>query len=545
MKRILSVILIFICVCFNAQNPSFFIESNSSINMGEVKVKQLLIEDSLLNLSNKRTPPRFAVSSEINLSSNTFGEWSQEGIYKVWQTEIQAENALSLSASIYINNMPETAYVLLENEQGKIFGPYYTSAFFENKFQTFPLKGNRLNIYYYVPKNTQSELTISHVAQGYKDIYAKTDEFIKKGFGDSGDCNINTACKEGIPWRKQIQSVAINILDNGTRWCSGCMVGNTRKDSVPYFLSAYHCIDKNDNGVISTTELADIATWTFHFNYNSPQCDPNEDGELDQMISGAELVAANYETDMLLLKLSTSPPEEYNVYYAGWDRNPLPANNAFAIHHPNGDVKKISIENDLVIDSPLEPTYRWRVPGWDIGVTEPGSSGSPLFNEFGCVIGQLYGGAATCSNLSNTNPNDDFDEYGKFNVSWDTDSEDTAKLAPWLDPDNLDSTKIQGYYLFGNPFLNSEFTLKDNTFDIYPNPVNSNTFKINLKLNALEKEGKLVIYNVLGELIHEQNIPNNVAYYSIHSNNLQAGTYYVKVTMGEKYDLKKILIFAD
>ena len=35
--------------------------------------------------------------------------------------------------------------------------------------------------------------------------------------------------------------------------------------------------------------------------------------------------------------------------------------------------------------------------GWELGVTEPGSSGSPLFDQEGRIIGQLYGGGAACS----------------------------------------------------------------------------------------------------------------------------------------------------
>ena len=34
--------------------------------------------------------------------------------------------------------------------------------------------------------------------------------------------------------------------------------------------------------------------------------------------------------------------------------------------------------------------------GWELGVTEGGSSGSPLFDQNGRIIGQLFGGTATC-----------------------------------------------------------------------------------------------------------------------------------------------------
>ncbi|VAX42280.1 Lysyl endopeptidase [hydrothermal vent metagenome] len=66
-----------------------------------------------------------------------------------------------------------------------------------------------------------------------------------------------------------------------------------------------------------------------------------------------------------------------------------------------------------------------KVTDWDTGTTEPGSSGSPLFNQDHRVIGQLHGGYAACGN-------DDADWYGKFSVSW-TGSSSSNRLVDHLD----------------------------------------------------------------------------------------------------------------
>jgi len=50
--------------------------------------------------------------------------------------------------------------------------------------------------------------------------------------------------------------------------------------------------------------------------------------------------------------------------------------------------------------------------GW--GVTEGGSSGSPLFDNNKRVIGTLTGGNSDCSNQSTAT-----DYYGKFSKHWD------------------------------------------------------------------------------------------------------------------------------
>ena len=43
----------------------------------------------------------------------------------------------------------------------------------------------------------------------------------------------------------------------------------------------------------------------------------------------------------------------------------------------------------------------WWIKKWDIGTTEPGSSGGPLFNEANLMIGTLQGGFATCESSLN------------------------------------------------------------------------------------------------------------------------------------------------
>src|SRR5690606_23389096 len=79
----------------------------------------------------------------------------------------------------------------------------------------------------------------------------------------------------------------------------------------------------------------------FMFNYQSPDCDPAE-GSLSQVIQGCQTVAVHPFSDFHLLLLDKAPLPEWNVYYAGWSRDSLPQSNVTTIHHPSGDVKKIS-----------------------------------------------------------------------------------------------------------------------------------------------------------------------------------------------------------
>jgi hypothetical protein len=127
--------------------------------------------------------------------------------------------------------------------------------------------------------------------------------------------------------------------------------------------------------------------------------------------------------------LTSTPPASYNVFYTGWDRSTSPATTGVVgIHHPAGDVKKISFENQAVTSQTWGSAQCWKVADWDDGTTEGGSSGSGLWNMNGLLIGQLFGGYAACGNNLE-------DNYGKFAVSY-------TGLQQWL---GSCGTTLQGY----------------------------------------------------------------------------------------------------
>jgi len=177
------------------------------------------------------------------------------------------------------------------------------------------------------------------------------------------------------------------------------------------------------------------------FNYESPGC-TNINGPTNQTISGTMTVANNSVSDFALLSLGQRPPGSYRTYYAGWSRPNIPAQWSVGIHHPRGDIKKISHDYDPVVSSDYEPERylpdsHWKVRDWDQGTTEPGSSGSSLFDQNRRIVGQLHGGWAACGN-------DLPDYYGKFSMSWDYGSSSSTRLRDWLDPINSGPSTLDG-----------------------------------------------------------------------------------------------------
>jgi hypothetical protein len=137
-------------------------------------------------------------------------------------------------------------------------------------------------------------------------------------------------------------------------------------------------------------------------------------------------------------------PLDYNPFFAGWDNSGTIPTTTVSIHHPSGDIKKIAFDdNPATISQAMgstEANSTWTVQ-WDRNTTtEGGSSGSPLFDQSRRIIGQLWGGGASCQNL--TAP----DYYGRVSSSWEpVGSNSTNQLKHWLDPLNSGAAFIDGF----------------------------------------------------------------------------------------------------
>ena len=203
------------------------------------------------------------------------------------------------------------------------------------------------------------------------------------------------------------------ILVNGIRYCTGSLVNTTANDYRPLFLTANHCLTGGSDAI----SAPNLSHWSFYWHYESPTC--SNALPVIRSTVGATVVANNSVSDFALLQLTENPRNANGVtpYYLGWDRSGNSGTGGVGIHHPNGDIKKVSTYNV----TPLSTDYlnntvnasgnHWRVT-WNAGTTEGGSSGSPLINSNRSIIGQLHGGYASCS--VQTQP----DWYGKFSVSW-------------------------------------------------------------------------------------------------------------------------------
>tara|TARA_R110002049_G_scaffold176384_3_gene343592 strand:+ start:2636 stop:3433 length:798 start_codon:yes stop_codon:yes gene_type:complete len=194
---------------------------------------------------------------------------------------------------------------------------------------------------------------------------------------------------------------------------------------------------------------SDASDYMFYWNYESPTCNSSTVEPAIFSSTGATVRANNSNSDFALLELIESPGAAgYDVFYNGWDRTTTPNGGGVGIHHPAGDIKKISTHNQIPGPGQINnANFFWRV-NWmatpnGFSVTEGGSSGSPLFMNNGRVIGQLFGG----SNINCLNPANDPGEYGRFDVSWNG-ANPQRRLRDWLDPSGTNAVFLEGEEAF-------------------------------------------------------------------------------------------------
>jgi hypothetical protein len=400
------------------------LEKVERIVLPELDVRPLLVEDQARD-ARRDQPVRFAKPVEVFYSSETAGSWERlDNGSLVWRLQIISPGALSLNIGITRFELPPGGRLWVYDSAGELVQGPYTSADRTEGGALWPamVLGDQLVIEMHIPSAARSDtaVEIGRVNHGYRFFGEKHTQ------SKQGACNIDVACSEGDGWRRQIRSVGWYTLE-GYETCSGVMVNNTADDLTPYFLTAWHC------GITRQNDSTMVVYW----NYQSSRCGQLSGGSLSQNQSGASLRAEldDWQSDFALVELDRRPDASFNVYFAGWDATGATPGGAVGIHHPDTREKAISIDDDRL--SELWGTH-WEV-GWDQGVTEPGSSGSPIFDiDNGLVIGTLTGGDSSCTNPRAT------DYYGKLSLSFTGDGDSGSRLKDWLDPRNTGRKQYQG-----------------------------------------------------------------------------------------------------
>jgi hypothetical protein len=223
-------------------------------------------------------------------------------------------------------------------------------------------------------------------------------------FGLSAPCQNDTACLFAVaapaqqtPLSLASNAVALLITTDAAGNPSGCSgtLLNSASYPAPILLTANHCI---------TNQVSLTTFWGFA----RSQCDSGPPNTPVQVAGGGNILYNSAALDSALILLNLPPPNF--ATFSGWD--PAFINQStlmLAIHYPKADVQKASF-GTVIGTNTLPVSFEglnfaagvFYLVNWQLGITEPGSSGSGLFTfgELGqnfYLRGTLTAGPASCN----------------------------------------------------------------------------------------------------------------------------------------------------
>jgi|TARA_B110000967_G_scaffold23219_1_gene21372 hypothetical protein len=530
MKKLLHLLFIIpffgITQVTNTGEPLSWKLNTNDIESKKLKtfdLKAIKLEDSI-NDQKATKPWRFGYMHSVDFGLDD-GLWTPlENGDRIWRIVIESQGALSLNFIFDEFNIPKGSSVYLYNDdRTDLLGAYESNQNQDSGILgTWLVKGEKVWIEYFEPLEVKNmgRLHIAKATHGYRnsDTFKKT-----KALNDSGDCNLDVNCSIGSDWKdlKELNKKSVGILlSNGTGFCSGTLINNANNDGTPYFLTANHCYNN------------DSSSWAFRFGWISPNsvCASSENstnGPTTMTISGATLRARHKSSDFALVEINSAVPQAWGRVFAGWDRSDDFPKFQVGIHHPSGDVMKVCRDDNAATKRINGDAQTWEIEGgsasgWEVGVTEPGSSGSALFDQNGRIIGQLFGGGAACNGTAD---NGAYDYYGRLAVSWNAGLLSSTRLRDWLDPQNSNIETLNALTV----------TMESNDFEfqnskLIVSSVDNTIFEIKLK-TRFNEQLKLNVFDILGRGISSKELKRSGLGYtsSLDMSNTPTGIYIIRV----------------
>ncbi|MCW5520047.1 T9SS type A sorting domain-containing protein [Aureitalea sp. L0-47] len=491
------------------------LRSVTPIELSPLDLTQIHQQD-LINDRDKSLPWRYGVNRSLQIDIQQQGELTVlPNGDKVWQMAIHSPEAINLSVNFRELYMPQGGRLHFFNDDGTDLSRTYTqnSNRPDLRLGSWFVEGDIIRIEYFEPAVVQEDasLLLEGLIHGYRMGQVTTFVDGMRGLNDSGDCNYDVNCPIGEDFddKKDLVKKAVALLNLGNGYlCSAVLMNNTARDKTPFLLTGNHCLENSDP-----------ALWSVRFNWVSPNPVCGTEGDSGDIqtnftMSGAELKANNSLSDFALVELFDEIPGTWDVAFAGWDNTDEIPLFEVGIHHPNGDIMKVCRDDSGAIKENANGTEVWLIKGvsvgngdgWEIGTTESGSSGSPLFNESGHVIGQLYAGQAFCEGTQN---NGDYDIYGRFGISWNAGPDANSRLMEWLDPDGTGQSTVDT--------MQNILSVQDNVLtgqlSIYPNPASTQITVENSRYPNLVYR----FYTVTGQMLSSGSLSSTMNMISVES----------------------------
>lgn len=439
----------FLCAQVSLGGQPFSWQTENGTTIAAIPVSELpALDVEKTRLADAKMPGqnRFAAPVDADVDATKAGVWRVlPNGERIWQCQIRSAGALGLILKFDRFYLPAgSRFFAYTPDRKHLEGAYSAeSCLPDGQFLVGVVPGDVVVLEYWEPARTPASAFRLHLNR--VDCAYKQEGLAEFDFSDALPCHINVNCPQGSAWQQEKRGVARILMDfsNGAAWCTGTLIANSNNTFEPYFLTAHHCQ--------LILLVPNFSLWRFDFEYEAPTCAQPATEPARRSVLGCERTAFRAESDMLLLKLNPLP-NDYSFYFNGWNRSTATTQpHGTFIHHPAGDIKKISVDSQVLTIQPLQinwgsfygispPNSHWKVIP-DQGVFQPGSSGCPLFDPQKRIIGQLHGGITVdqqpCNVISTF--------FGRFNQSWDAGTTPGTRLRDWLDPIALNNVTQNGY----------------------------------------------------------------------------------------------------
>jgi hypothetical protein len=335
---------------------------------------------------------------------------------RTWRLLVAAPGARTLAVDFATFDLPAGAEMFVYGTQvDTVLGAYTgLNQHADGGFVFQPFPGDELVLEVTVPAGAADPVLVTRALiwdyRGVLDYVSTASGGSVGGSGSGTGCLIDVNCPEGAGLDPQKRATVRTFSGGGL--CSGALINDAQGSQAGFVLTADHCQQGTST--------------VFMFRNERPGCDSGT-APIDMTVSGCTVIASSSSVDSRLLRITSPIPIAYQPYYAGWNRTASNATFAYAMGHPGGGPKKISIDANGTTSS----TTDW-VVFWNQGVLEGGSSGGPLFDQDGRVKGP-----ACCVVSFTCGQQTAF--FGQFRQFWNV-----AGVSAALDPLGANPTIVNG-----------------------------------------------------------------------------------------------------
>ena len=425
--------------------PSLRASASTHKQMSALDMERIFRED--MEDDARGAPPRFGYPHRVHYNLENAGEWiTLPDGSRLWRLTISSPDALAIGLLYDQFWLPDGAKLWVYSTDRSHSTHAITSIYnigTRDDIQGFAsglVYGDHITLEYFLPSYASETgiISVAYVVHGYRHIRLPVGIATRdaRGFGMSLPCHINVNCPDGRNVRNERHAVVRIMM--GYRSCTGFLVNTTANDRRLLLITADHCVVCASDAKYNHSPI--LPFWRFYWHFESPGCE-NRPPPVGLTTVGARLIANNRHLDFALLDLSVSGSQLRNhphiaPYFLGWDRSgnlPRPGEEWVGIHHPAGDIKKIStssrianISGPVTWERPLQgggvrierfpADALWGVT-WDQGrgLLQGGSSGSPLINSSRRITGIAFSVIRGHDNCTVRNPEA---RYSRFDVAW-------------------------------------------------------------------------------------------------------------------------------